>query len=195
VRRPEHAIACRSSLCRISAKAAAGLSLSTGNVDIPLGASAGEPPEEIVFTGPKAMLEAQAQWKAWGGKGHARVENRGADGWAAIREAANTGAVPAAPGGNPALANRPLQQGRGPVPAAPSVDRRGLPGRDPVGPHTPLVHTDPEGRSLYQGSLNDPVDYPSPTTRPPLCPRRQPVEQVGVAVHAGARHPRLLPAY
>jgi hypothetical protein len=41
-----------SSLRRISAKAAAGLSLSTGNVDIPLGASAGEPPEGIVFTGP-----------------------------------------------------------------------------------------------------------------------------------------------
>lgn len=131
------------------AKAAARL---PGTSEIPVGAAVA-PAEEMVFSGPKAQFQAQDQWKAWGGKGNARVEKRGPDTFVAVRETPDPGAVTAAPGGLPGLAPGPLQSGRKPLPASPFMDRRGLPGREPAGPRSAVVGTDPEGRPLYADSV------------------------------------------
>jgi hypothetical protein len=68
-------------------------------------------------------------------------------------EAAGAGAVPTAAGGHGVVGHGPNLPGSQPVSAKDSVDRRGLPGRDPLGPRTPLGITDPEGRPLYAEAL------------------------------------------
>jgi hypothetical protein len=140
-------------------------SLSTGQNDLPLGASvalsppsAGGSLEEIVSTIPKAMFEAIEQFKAWGGKGNARVQDNKDGTWSAIREGAGPGPQP--PGGvvpnppqpprsggllTPGVANAPGGVAQHPpgtaVPRnAPSVpDAANLP---------PGALTDPEGRLI-----------------------------------------------
>jgi hypothetical protein len=68
-------------------------------------------------------------------------------------EAAGAGAVPTAAGGHGLVGHGSNLPGSQPVSAKDSVDRRGMPGRDPLGPRTPLGVTDPEGRPLYQEAL------------------------------------------
>jgi Large polyvalent protein associated domain 23 len=68
-------------------------------------------------------------------------------------QAAGAGTLPAATGQHGLVGHGPNFPGPQPVPPKVSVDRRGMPGRDPVGPRTPLGITDPEGRPLYQEAL------------------------------------------
>jgi Large polyvalent protein associated domain 23 len=126
----------------------ADLSFSTGSATPP----GSGPLEEKLFTGPRAYFDAIDQWKAWGGKGYGRVENRGTDGWAAVREGSGPGALP------PATGQHGLGGGAGfpglqPVPPKSSVDRRGLPRGDDPRPGAAVVATDPEGRPLYADAL------------------------------------------
>jgi hypothetical protein len=124
--------------------------LSTGAADIPTGASAAIPPHPLIGQVFPDQFKASAAVMAAGGRNSGLKVTIQPD-KTAIIEAASASPVPAAPSGNPALAAPVVRPG--PVSPQSSVDRRGLPGRPSLRPQSDILHTDPEGRPLYQGSL------------------------------------------
>lgn len=145
--------------------------LSTDPPDIPSGASVEPPPHPLIgqvfpdqFAASKAALAA-------GGRNSGLKVTINPDKTATIEAipgfvhtpapgavppavAPNTGAVPPSSGWNTVVGPSGGPPAGGRLPPAPSVDRRGLSGRDPLGPRNPIPGLlDPEGRPLYQDAI------------------------------------------